>query len=58
MKKKDKDNEQTIDCSVHDCKYCNCEFNKCNLDKINVCNCHGDGEKETTMCNSYDKKKN
>lgn len=52
-----KDNEQTIDCSVHDCKHCNCSHDKCNLNKINICKCHGDGDKETTMCDSYEKKK-
>lgn len=52
-----KDNEQTIECSVHDCKHCDCGCNMCELDKIKVRNCNGDGEKETTMCNSYEKKK-
>lgn len=52
-----KDNEQTIKCSVHDCKHCDCDDNKCKLDKIKVCNCNGDGGKETTMCDSYKEKK-
>ena len=51
-----KDNEQTIKCSVHDCKHCDCDDNKCKLDKIKVCNCSGDGGKETTMCDSYKEK--
>ena len=52
-----KKEEQTIECTVHDCKHCDCNCNMCELKKIAVCNCHGDGDKETTMCNSYEKKK-
>lgn len=49
--------EQKIDCTVHDCTHCNCEKNVCKLNSIKVCNCDGDGKKETTMCNSYKEKK-
>ena len=48
--------EQLINCSVYDCKHCNTEYDKCKLESINVCNCHGDGNKESTMCNSYKRK--
>lgn len=51
-----KNEEQTIACSVHDCKHCDCSCDKCRLKEIKVCNCNGDGNKETTMCNSYNKK--
>ena len=54
MKKEKKDNKQ-IECSVHDCKHCDCDVDCCTLESIKVCNCHGDGDKETTMCDSYDK---
>ncbi len=55
--KMEKEHEQLIDCTVHDCKHCNCEENKCKLRGIQVCNCGNEqGEKETTMCDSYDKK--
>lgn len=47
---------QKIECSVHDCKHCDCECDMCKLERIKVCNCHGDGNKETTMCNSYKEK--
>lgn len=49
--------EQKIDCSVHDCKHCNCDKDVCKLENIKVCNCKGDGQKETTMCDSYKEKK-
>lgn len=48
--------EQTINCSVYDCKHCDCECDMCKLKKVKICNCHGDGEKETTMCDSYKEK--
>ncbi len=53
MKKKD----QKIGCSVYDCKHCNCEEDSCKLKEIKVSNCKGSGEKETTMCDSYQQKK-
>jgi len=52
--KENKDNQQ-IQCSVHDCKHCDCECDCCKLESIKVCNCRGDGDKENTMCSSYDK---
>ena len=48
-------NEKII-CSVHDCKNCDCECNECKLKKIEVCHCDDCGTKESTMCDSYDKK--
>lgn len=49
----EKDEKQIIKCSVYDCKHCDCDCDKCKLDKIKVCNCHGDGDKKNTMCDSY-----
>ena len=53
---KNKDEKQQINCSVHDCKHCDCEKDCCSLKEIHVCNCHGEDKKETTMCDSYDKR--
>lgn len=50
-----KDN-QTIKCDVYDCKHCDCDIEYCNLDEIKVCNCDDCKEKESTMCDSYDKR--
>lgn len=52
----EREKSQKIDCTVHDCKHCDCRCDKCQLNGIKVCNCHGDGEKETTMCDSYKKR--
>ena len=49
--------DQLINCDVHDCEHCNCSMNLCNLKSIKVCNSNGEGQKETTMCNSYETKK-
>ena len=48
--------DQKIKCDVHDCRHCDLDNDKCILDSIKVCNCGGKGEKETTMCDSYNKK--
>lgn len=48
---------QSIDCTVHDCRYCDCPVSKCTLNCIKVSNCDGEGSKETTMCQSYNKKR-
>lgn len=48
--------KQKIGCNVYDCKYCDCKCDECKLKDIMICNCHGEGEKETTMCDSYEKK--
>ena len=53
--KKEENKKQQIACSVHDCRHCDCEDDCCKLESIRVCNCDGDGEKEYTMCDSYDK---
>ncbi len=53
-----KEHNQLIDCTVHDCMYCNCFCNKCKLSGVKICNCRGEGEKETTMCSSYTKREN
>lgn len=57
MIKLKKNDEQTINCRVHDCEHCDCKCDKCELKKIDVCNCDGCGEKKTTMCASYKAKK-
>ena len=49
--------EKTIACSVHDCKHCNEKKEQCRLEEIKITNCKGSGEKETTMCDSYQQKK-
>lgn len=51
--KKDK---QYIKCEVFDCKYCNEDEECCKLEEIKVCNCNDSKDKESTMCDSYDKK--
>lgn len=48
--------KQKIGCTVYDCKYCLCDKDMCNLSNIKVCNCHGNGDMENTMCGSYEKK--
>lgn len=52
--KKDK---QTIKCNVYDCKHCDIDIEYCNLNEIKVCNCNHNKEKESTMCDSYVKRK-
>lgn len=52
-----KKEKQTIKCDVYDCKHCNCDEECCSLEEIKVCNCDDCKEKESTMCDSYDKKK-
>lgn len=47
---------QKIGCSVHDCKYCIYDNDMCSLNNIIICNCHGTGNMEKTMCGSYEKK--
>ena len=49
--------KQKIECDVHDCKHCDCDCDECTLKSIKVCNCHGCGVKENTMCDSYKEKK-
>ena len=57
--KGDKDMEkQKINCDVHDCKHCDCDCDECTLKKIKVCNCNDNLDKQSTMCNSYECKKN
>lgn len=47
---------QKINCDVFDCKHCNCDDCLCELEKIRVCNCNYNCDKESTMCDSYDKR--
>lgn len=51
-----KKENQKIKCDVHDCRHCNCDDDCCILDEIKVCNCNNNEDKESTMCDSYDKK--
>ena len=53
--KKDK---QTIKCDVYDCRHCEIDEEYCNLKEIKVSNCSNKEQKESTMCDSYDKRKN
>ena len=48
--------KQKINCDVFDCKHCNCDDCLCELEKIRVCNCNYNCDKESTMCDSYDKR--
>ena len=48
---------QLIKCTVYDCLHCNCDKDVCLLREVEIINCHGTGDEETTMCHSYDKKK-
>lgn len=54
MKKND---NQTINCSVHSCKHCNCDSDMCDLNAIKICDCNEKNEKEGTMCDSYKERK-
>lgn len=49
--------KQTIKCDVFDCKHCNCDDKYCNLDEIKISNCNNKENKESTMCDSYNKRK-
>lgn len=51
-----KKEKQLIKCNVYDCKHCNCNDECCSLNEIKVCNCDNCKEKESTMCDSYDKR--
>lgn len=46
---------QKIKCGVYDCKYCDVIKDACNLKEIKVACCNGKNEKESTMCDSYEK---
>lgn len=46
-----------IKCDVTDCKHNDCHCNHCTLDTIKICNCSPKEEKEATMCDSYQCKK-
>lgn len=50
-------NRQSIKCDVFDCKHCICDDEVCSLNEIKVCNCFNDKEKEATMCDSFEAKK-
>ena len=47
---------QKINCNVYDCMYCNYSQDKCSLSEIKVCNCKDNTNKESTMCDSYEKR--
>lgn len=50
------DNKQMIKCNVYDCSHCDVGSDCCSLKEIRVCNCNDNKDKESTMCNSYDKR--
>lgn len=52
-----KEDTQSIKCSVYDCEHCNCDFNMCRLKEIKVSNCANNKDKESTMCDSFKKRK-
>jgi len=49
--------EQKINCDVFDCKHCNCDDEKCNLNEIRVSCCNSREKKESTICDSYERRK-
>lgn len=49
--------KQNICCDVHSCKHCNCDKDHCKLEEIKICNCESERNKEATMCDSYEKRK-
>lgn len=53
--KKEKNNNQSINCNVENCKYNDCDNEKCNLDEINVsCDCDdNEATKKETICDSF-----
>ena len=52
-----KEINNNIKCSVHDCKYCDFKINYCTKKQIKICNCSLEDSKESTMCDSYKKRK-
>jgi len=52
-----KKNEQKIKCDVFECRHCICDECICNLDEIKVSNCNNNKDKESTMCDSFKKRK-
>ena len=52
MKKK-----QIIKCNVYDCKYCDVDNISCSLKQIKVSNYNNNLNKESTMCDSYKRRK-
>jgi len=49
--------KQIIKCNVYDCKYCNIDNISCDLKQIKVSNCNNKLTKESTMCDSYKRRK-
>lgn len=56
MGKNNKLGKQSIECTVYDCKHCNYKDDCCELEKIKVCDGKNKDSKESTMCDSYDKR--
>ena len=52
-----KRNKQNIRCEVADCKHCDIENVCCNLKEIKISNCNSNKEKEATMCENYNIRK-
>lgn len=56
MGKDSKIGKQAIECTVYDCTHCNYNEDHCELSKIKICDLKGKKSKESTMCDSYDKR--
>lgn len=48
---------QIIKCNVYDCKFCDTDSISCTLKKIKVSNCNHNNDKESTMCDSFKRRK-
>lgn len=49
--------KQIIKCNVYDCKYCDIDNISCDLKQIKISNCNNNSTKESTMCDSYKRRK-
>jgi hypothetical protein len=49
--------KQLIKCNVYNCAHCICDNNLCNLEEIKVSDCNNEEKKESTICDSYRKRK-
>ena len=52
-----KKDRQNIKCDVYNCKFCDIENICCSLREIKVSNSNNNKEKESTMCASYNIRK-
>lgn len=51
-----KKSNQKINCDVYDCCHCNIDCKACSLEEIKISNCNSKENKESTICDSYDKR--